>query len=104
MFTDIAIGNYCHTCISTGNLSMHQFVCLSVYLHPTYKKSKNSETLQLFHFTDCFISMSENKDDNSHSSGACFHIFEQRYKINFNKVLYVYFIPFQLKGESNISC
>ena len=31
-----------------------------------------------------------NKDDNSHSSGACFHLLVRRCDINFNKILSVF--------------
>ena len=40
----------------------------------------------MFHFTDLFFSL--NKDDNSHPSGACFHILILSCSITFNKVLY----------------
>ena len=37
-----------------------------------------------------------NKDDNSHSSGAYFHILVCRYDINYNEVLYIFFFYFAL--------
>ena len=70
--------------------SVHSFICVLVStlastLNEVYKMS-NFILLVSLHWL--FYLTELNKDDNSHSSGACFHNLVCRWDINSNKVLY----------------
>ena len=80
-------------------LSVCMLVCPSVYffvhpsIHPNVHPKWRLQTVKLLqlvslHWLFCITKL--NKDDNSHSSGACFHILVCRCNIHFIEILYSY--------------
>ena len=55
-------------------------------------KSTNCKTLQLVSLHRLFYLTELNKDDSSHSSGTCLQILVHRCDINFNQVLFFFFL------------
>ena len=59
-------------------------------------KCTDCKILQLVLFLRLFYLAELNKDENSSSYGACFHILVCRFDINFNKVLYILISYYEL--------
>ena len=74
-------------------ISICPFVCTYTYAHLAFTLAATiNEVYKPYNCTVNFTSLMTvlNKDDNLHSSGACFHILVRKCDIKFNEVLSVF--------------